>query len=690
MRSRASIWRLCLCFALCPLPAARAADHPFAPLSAAEMKIGFDSVRARFDRDPALPHERLLFPLLVLHEPPKRLVRTWRAGQPFPRQAELQVMHYPSNRSWRALVDLPSRRVVSLQELPAGTEPAISGDEYAAAEALVRAYEPWQRAVRARGLDPKLVYLDSWAAGDAGLPADVAARGAFGERTRLLRVLTFARSLQPSAAEPAARPAPSSATAPSSQPSAAEPALSPNPYTRPVEGLLVTLDLNRRQVLALSDSGVRPVSTASGEPRASEPLRPLTVEQPAGSEIALHGGLVHWRHWQFYAVMHPREGLVLYDVRYEDQGRWRSIAYRLSLGEIYVPYGLADPNWAWRRAFDVGEYNAGLGAQQLQRGLDVPANAQLLDATFFSDLGPSVQNPSGSSAAPGVLAVFERDGGVLWTRTDPSTRRTETRRAHELVATWNCWIGNYVYGFEWVFKLDGSIEVRVQLGGTTLDRGTDARPEASAPKIGKDDQGAWIAAPNHQHFVSFRLDLDVDGPQNDVMEMDVAALDDPAYKNAFDARTQYLEREGFRDADPLRSRHWHVENASARNAFGRPTGYALVPESLIVPYSAADFSGLRRAPFAQHALWVTRYRADEQYPGGQFPNQAPGEDGLNRFIEPSEALRGQDVVLWYTVGFTHLARPEDHPVMSTETIGFKLEPRGFFEHNPALEVTQPP
>jgi primary-amine oxidase len=63
---------------------------------------------------------------------------------------------------------------------------------------------------------------------------------------------------------------------------------------------------------------------------------------------------------------------------------------------------------------------------------------------------------------------------------------------------------------------------------------------------------------------------------------------------------------------------------------------------------------------------------------------------LTRFVQPSEALRGQDLVLWYTIGFTHLARPEDYPVMSTETIGFKLEPRGFFDHNPGLDVASPP
>ena len=57
------------------------------------------------------------------------------------------------------------------------------------------------------------------------------------------------------------------------------------------------------------------------------------------------------------------------------------------------------------------------------------------------------------------------------------------------------------------------------------------------------------------------------------------------------------------------------------------------------------------------------------------------------FIQDAESLEGQDVVLWYTTGLTHLARPEDYPVMPTESIGFTLAPRGFFARNPALDVT---
>jgi len=44
------------------------------------------------------------------------------------------------------------------------------------------------------------------------------------------------------------------------------------------------------------------------------------------------------------------------------------------------------------------------------------------------------------------------------------------------------------------------------------------------------------------------------------------------------------------------------------------------------------------------------------------------------------------VVVWYSTGFTHVPRPEDYPVMPTESIGFKISPSGFFANNPALDA----
>ena len=38
------------------------------------------------------------------------------------------------------------------------------------------------------------------------------------------------------------------------------------------------------------------------------------------------------------------------------------------------------------------------------------------------------------------------------------------------------------------------------------------------------------------------------------------------------------------------------------------------------------------------------------------------------------------------VGIHHITRPEDWPVMPVEYAGFTLQPVGFFDQNPALDV----
>jgi primary-amine oxidase len=642
-----------------------AVAHPLDPLDEGELRTAFDVVLAHFQADPSLPKQPLRFPLVALAEPAKADVLAWQPGQRGARHAEVQVLHYPSNRSWRLELDLTTRRVLAIEALPAGTQPALSSDEFEAAAKAVRAYVPWQQALRARGVDPAHAYIDGWAAGDTPLPDDVAATLPHGHDTRLMRCLTFDRGAALATFDPQ-RPH--------------------NPYDRPVEGIVVTVDLNARQVVHMTDTLVRGVLADSGNATPTRALRPLVTAQPAGTDIELAGHRVRWNGWQFYVALQPREGLVLYDVRFEDAGVWRQIAYRLALSEIYVPYGLGEANWAWRGAFDVGEYNAGSLAQKLEKNRDVPDNAVLLDAVVASDAGPTPARPSGTRELGGAIALYERDAGSSWTRTDPENGARDTRFARELVATWNCWLGNYIYGFEWVFKLDGSIEVRTQLSGTTLNRGTDAQPEPSAPKIAKDARGVLLAAPNHQHFLNFRLDLDIDGPANGVMEMEAAHLPGTGFGNAFAATMQHLHEEGPRDVNPWGARHWHVESSRSKNAFGSPTSYALEPGAFAVPYAAHDFAGLARARFAQHQLWLTRYRADERYAAGMFPNQGKHEDGVSVYSQDAEPLADEDVVLWFTTGFTHLAKPEDHPVMPTESIGFRLAPRGFFARNPALGV----
>lgn len=648
----------------------RAIEHPLTPLTPAEIRKTHEIVAAHFTNPASpLPKDKLRIPILALKEPAKAALLGER-GSALPREASVEIFHYPSNRLWAATVDLKTAALKSLALKNTGTQPAITADEFVAADELVHAFEPWKLAMAQRGVDPAKVYVDVWAPGDVQLPAAIEASLPFGKQTRLLQALAFWRN---------------------GDADSMDDDMPQNPYDRAIEGVVVTLDMNTLKVVHMTNTLVRPVSNESGNAliRRTD-LNPLKVSQPSGASFDVKGRQVHWQKWNFFIYLHPREGLVLSDVRYGDPGESRRIAHRMSLSEIYVPYGVGDKNWTWRSAFDVGEYNLATYAQTLEVNADVPENTYFFDAVFASDTGPSAGNPNGTVAYPATIGLYERDGGVLWTRTDPSTYARDTRYARELVATWSAWIGNYIYAFDWIFKMDGTIEIKTHLTGTTLNRGApDGLEETGAPVVSVSPNGARVAAPNHQHFFNFRLDLDVDGVQNRVVEENVVHIDQPGFDNVFDAIGTLFTAEGFHDFNVSTNRSWAVESATTLNALGKPTAYGIESTGYTPPLSTADYAPLQRALFATHQMWVTRYQEGERYASGDHPNQGPVGEGLPKFISPAEpldAVAGDDVVVWYSTGFTHVPRPEDYPVMPTESIGFKILPSGFFSSNPALDA----
>ena len=89
---------------------------------------------------------------------------------------------------------------------------------------------------------------------------------------------------------------------------------------------------------------------------------------------------------------------------------------------------------------------------------------------------------------------------------------------------------------------------------------------------------------------------------------------------------------------------------------------------------------------ATRHLWVTAYAPGERFAAGDYPYQHPGGAGLPAYVSADRPLEETDVVVWYTFGAHHLARPEDWPVMPVQRVGFHLQPAGFFDGNPALDV----
>ena len=99
-------------------------------------------------------------------------------------------------------------------------------------------------------------------------------------------------------------------------------------------------------------------------PRAT--TKPYQVAQPEGPSFHIQGNLLKWEKWTFRVGFNYREGLTLHDIRYDG----RSLFYRLSLAEMFVPYGDPRAPYPRKAAFDLGNDGAGINANNLQLGCD--------------------------------------------------------------------------------------------------------------------------------------------------------------------------------------------------------------------------------------------------------------------------------------------------------------------------------
>ena len=620
-------------------------NHPLLALSAAEIERASALVKRRLGA-------RAAFSSVALVEPPKALLQSWRPGDAVPRRVRLIGYDYPQppDGGFDAVVDLVTGEV-RVDRITAGQAP-IGFADVVEAMRITKADAGWQAAMRKRGVDSfEHVQIDPWPAGGYRHPN-------IPEGHRAHRAIAFVREHK-----------------------------TDNGYARPVQGLIAHVDLTAGCVAHLEDHGATPLPPehgrydAASQPALREAPKPLIISQPEGPGFVVEGNAIAWQNWTFRVSVHPVNGLVLHQVSYRDGGEDRPILHRAALSDMVVPYGDTDPMHRWKHVLDAGEASIGNCVNSLLLGCDCVGHVHYLDHA-------AVKPDGAARLVERAICVHEEDYGVLWKHHDGHGQTTETRRSRRLVVSTFHTVGNYEYGFYWYFYLDGTLQMEVKLTGivgvSAVEEGA-ARPEF-APLVAPN-----VASPIHQHLFCFRLDFDLDGGPNSVSEVDIApcAVDeDNPDGTAFRAVARPLRSElaAKRDADAARSRSWRVANPRRRNRLGAPVAYRLLPGATPKLLAAADSQVAARAGFARHNLWVTRYREGELCAAGDHPNLHPGGAGLPAWSAGDESIEDTDIVLWHTFGVSHLPRPEDWPVMPVEYCGFTLQPAGFFDRNPALDL----
>lgn len=635
------------------------APHPLSMLTPDEVTAARDVLAAAGE----LPEGSIVVHI-ILTEPHKDELAAWQPGDPVHRQVTALVLPGPELTMVELQVSVTDRRILD-RRLIEGMRPALLFGESFSVIVACTEHPDYLAALARRGItDLTHLQIDPWPAGSFGYDVE--------EGRRIARCITFLRE-----------------------------DAEDNGYARPVEGLIVHVDLGTGEVLEVIDHAPHGTDPIPLPPQGSRytaehvgplrpDLRPIVIEQPEGPSFTVEDNLVRWQKWSLRLGWDPYEGLVLHQVAYTDTApdgteRERSVLHRASISEMVVPYGDPGEVQGWKNAFDAGEWGLGRMTQSLTLGCDCLGVIHYTDVTMANEQGePWV--------VPNAICMHEEDYGIGWKHVDLQTGRAEVRRSRRLVISHIATVGNYEYGFFWYLYLDGNIQLEAKLTGILS---TQAVPVGTTTPY-SNPIAPGLVAPVHQHMFCARLDLDIDGTANRVEEVEAEVLPtgpDNPWGNAFRPKVTVLDRESRaqRRTDAATSRSWRVVNPERLNHVDRPVGYKLVPTMSTPTLLAHPESSVgRRAGFARNNLWVTPYRPDERRAAGDFPNQHAGGAGLPEWTEQDRNLDGEDVVLWYSFGVTHLPRPEDWPVMPVEYTGFLLMPYGFFERNPALDVPPSP
>jgi primary-amine oxidase len=596
---------------------------------------------------------KALFSSVLLHEPAKDKVLAWKPGDPIFREAD--VIIEDSGKTIEARVDVTAHTLGFWREVP-GVQAPITESELDTMNDIVKKDPRVIAALKHHGVtDLAGVRCEPIPITWMIFPEQSSSRIGFGDCTDSHGVY--------------------------------------HPWGRAIEGVYILADLTSEKVLRVVDNDPVPMSTADinyeeGDATPRPGTKPLLLTQPLGPGYSIDKGEVVWQNWHFRFRLDPRVGPVINLVRYQDGDRLRSVMYEGSLSEMYVPYMDPDEGWNSRAFVDAGEFL--LGGLIKPVGLDdCPAHAQYFTGLVPSDAGAPVLKPQ-------LACLFERPGdGPAWRHLEGDV--ISGRPSRELVLRTAAVAGNYDYLLDWIFQQDGTIRVAVGATGIVETKGVKDQMAAMG-EPGKLEHGTLVApnlvAVNHDHYFSYRLDLDVDGPSNSFMvdKLVQEPLSGKTRKVIWAAQSSiaHKEKDAILDLDMRVPSMWHFINPNQHDARGYPTGWEIMPGATAVSSISNDDPAQRVGAFSGHQMWVTPYNPDERYAAGTYVTNNDGLRGLPEWTKANRSIENTDIVGWYTLGFHHVVRLEDWPVMPTLWHDFLIRPVNFFDQNPTLTLPHQP
>ncbi|KAI3993049.1 hypothetical protein MKX01_009792 [Papaver californicum] len=646
---------LLVIFSLFFFPLTHSHQHPLDPLTPSE----FIQIQTIVKNSYANSTNNLTFQYVVLEEPNKSKVLSWINHSSSKTKNDLPRMSFVITRineeTHEIIVDISNKSIVSDKVYTGHGYPILTFEEQTAASNLVLTYPPFLRSIKKRKLNLSEIVCASFSV------------GWFGEKKKNVKrdtkILCFYLDG------------------------------TVNLYARPIEGVTIVVNLDVMKVTGYTDRLTVTMPKAEGtEYRKAKLKSPLLGQRSKGITVIqdrrgfdVDGHSIRWANWKFHQSFDTRAGSVISMASIYDQEmeKFRHVLYKGFVSELFVPYMDPSEEWYYKTFFDAGEYGLGLSASPLEPYKDCPANAVFMDGYYAGQDGTPVQ-------VENVFCIFEKYAGdIIWRHTEvaiPGKFIREVREDVSLVVRMVSTVSNYDYIVDWEFKQSGSIKVGVGITGILEVKGAEYTLK---DQIKEEIYGTLLAdytvGVYHDHFLTYHLDLDVDGHDNSFVK---STLKTKRAKSESSKRKSYwtVDKEKAKTESEAK-----IRLGMKKPKMGNDVGYHLIPGSQTSPLLSDDDYVQIRGAFTKYQVWVTPYNKSEKWVGGGlYADQSQGDDTLATWNSRNREIENKDIVLWYTLGFHHVPSQEDFPVMPTLSGGFELRPANFFESNPVLNTRSPP